>query len=65
MSAPKLTEAQRKMLRSIADVGSTGTRSPHARKTYWALVHKGFVVSGAGFPIKLTDAGRAALRGES
>lgn len=61
MSAPKLTEAQRKMLVTIDTTGSTGTRSPHARKTFYALANKGLVVRGAEFPIKLTDAGRFAL----
>lgn len=65
-SAPKLTEAQRAALKWCAtDCAPTGDVLPFSASDLSGLERVGFVVfrSGAG-EWRITDAGRAALRGE-
>ena len=63
MSAPKLTAAQRKALISVEETGAMMSASD---RTFWKLYYDGLVSFSdekPGNALKLTSAGRAALRG--
>ena len=63
MTAPKLTEAQCRALRRIAQAGLSAESWPSAQMMATIIQHGWAHDDGTG--ISLTDAGRAALRGES
>ena len=66
MTAPKLTEAQRKFL-EVAARPDLPEGAKRVRRQQWrtaeALAKRGFVSYSGGYYARITDAGRAALRG--
>lgn len=73
-TAPKLTEAQRACLASIKDEGGRDQGWRYGSATLTSLRKRGWLERYRGYPWagakecnmwRITDAGRAALRGES